>query len=109
MENIDLRKLLIKIGISSNIKGFHYILEAVNIVKSQEEHIKIMKVYKMIHNKYENDTNISTIERAIRHAIRIAYQQNDLLKSIYSTIPNSSAFIYDLVFNFDIFMSILEK
>ena len=28
MENKNIRKLLIKIGVSSNLKGFHYILEA---------------------------------------------------------------------------------
>ena len=101
MENIELRKLLMKIGIYSNIKGFHYILEAVNIIKNQGTHISMMNVYKMIHEKYNNTP--SAIERAMRHAIGKAYNENDVLKNIYSNVPDNSAFLYDLVFNFDIF------
>lgn len=107
MENINLRKLLIKIGISANVKGFHYILEAINILKEQKIHINITEIYKMISKKYDNTP--SAIERAIRHAIDKSYNENDMLKKIYLVKPDNSVLLYDLIFNFDIFASIINQ
>ena len=108
MEDLDLRKLLMKIGISSNIQGFHYILEAVRILRKQNTHISMMKLYKIISTKFPAKS-ASSIERAIRHAIGKAYKKNNTFKKIYLSIPDNSAFLYDLVFNFDIFISIVKE
>ena len=107
MENKNIRKLLIKIGVSSNFKGFHYILEATNIIKKQKIHTSMTTIYEMIHKKYGGD--YAGIERAIRHAIGKAYKQNNVLKKLYSKIPDNSVFLYDLVFNFDIFLDIIKE
>lgn len=105
MNDINLRKLLMKIGISANIQGFYFILEAINILGKQKIHTKTTFLYEMICKKYGKSA--SSVERAIRHAVTKAYKQNDILKQIYSTIPDNSVFLYDLTFNFDIFEEII--
>ena len=106
MKNIDLRKLLIKLGISSNLKGFHYIIESVNIIRNQKKHIRMTDVYKKVSKSYENTPN--AVERAIRHAIDKSYKENNFIKKIYSFKPDNSAFLYDLALNFDIFLDIIK-
>ena len=107
MENINLRMLLLKIGISSNIKGFHYIIDAVNFIKNQQIHTNMTTVYEKLAKKH--NTNYCSIERAIRHSIQKAYKNNDILKNIYGTIPDNSAFVFDLVFNFDILYKLINN
>lgn len=107
MENINLRKLLMRIGISSNMNGFHYILEAVDIIEKQKIHTNMAHIYKMISKKYNN--TCSGAERAIRYALGKAYRENNILRKIYLTIPNNSVFLYDLVFNFDVFLNTIKE
>ncbi len=107
MENKNIRKLLIKIGISSNIKGFHYILEAIDIIKAQKMHTNMTTIYEIICKKYNNTS--SGVERAVRHSISKAYKKTDILKKIYINVPDNSVFLYDLVFNFDIFADIVKE
>ena len=107
MNNINLRMILIKMGISSNIKGFYYILDAVDIIKKQQIHTNMTTIYEMLSKKH--DTTPGAIERGIRHAINKAYKNSNILKEIYGGISDNSSFIYDLVFNFDIFERILKE
>lgn len=107
MENMELRKVLIKIGIASNVKGFHYILEAINIIQNRPTHTKITYIYQTIGEKF-NDTSSRT-ERAIRHAIEKSYKENGILKKIYSTKPDNLVLIYDLIYNFDIFLDVIKE
>lgn len=107
MEDINLRMLLIKIGISSNIKGFYYILDAVNFVKKQRIHTNMTTVYEILSK--EHDTTASAVERGIRHAITKSHKNSNIIKNIYGIIPDNSAFIYDLALNFDIFEEIIKE
>lgn len=107
MEDINLRMLLIKIGISSNLKGFYYILDAVNFVKKQRIHTNMTTVYEILSKRY--NTNPSAVERGIRHAITKSHKNSDIIKNIYGIIPDNSAFIYDLALNFDIFEEIIKE
>lgn len=101
--NFQLKLLLFKLGIYSNLQGYHYILKAVDILKSQKTHTKITAIYKMIYKKIENSTSPSAVERAIRHAITSSYKKNENFKKLYPKVPSNSEFLYDLIFNIDIF------
>jgi len=100
-ENMQIREVLIKLGISSHLQGFHYIIQALEILEKQQIHTKLLTIYRMIGKK--NEKPYGAIERSIRHAIQTAYKNNNNLKTIYTIIPDNSAFLYDLYFNFDIF------
>ena len=101
--NFQLKLLLFKLGIYSNLQGYHYILKAVDILKRQKTHTKITAIYKMIYKKIENSTSPSAVERAIRHAITSSYKKNENFKKLYPKAPSNSEFLYDLIFNIDIF------
>lgn len=102
-----IRKILIGLGISSNLLGFNYILESVKIVKKQQIHTNIVTIYEMLSKLVDN--NKANIERSIRHAIIYAHKKNKLMQKIYINKPMNSSFIYDLAFNIDIFQKELEK
>ena len=102
-QGFQLRLLLFKLGIYSNLQGYHYILKAVEILKKQKIHTKITTIYEMIYKKIENSTSPSAVERAIRHAITSSYKKNESFKKLYPKVPSNSEFLYDLIFNIDIF------
>lgn len=103
----ELRKFLLRIGISSNIQGYHYILDAINFISKQKIHTNITTVYEFICKKHE--TTPSAVERSIRHAIQQSYKKIPTLNLIYHVIPDNSVFLYDLVFNFDILLEFCEE
>lgn len=102
-QDFQLRLLLFKLGIYSNLQGYHYILKAVEILKKQKIHTKITTIYEMIYKKTENSISPSAVERAIRHAITSSYKKNENFKKLYPKAPSNSEFLYDLIFNIDIF------
>lgn len=102
-QDFQLRLLLFKLGIYSNLQGYHYILKAVDILRKQKIHTKITTIYKMIYKRTENSTSPSAVERAIRHAITSSYKKNESFKKLYPKVPSNSEFLYDLIFNIDIF------
>lgn len=102
-QGFQLRLLLFKLGIYSNLQGYHYVLKAVEILKKQKIHTKITTIYEMIYKKTENSTSPSAVERAIRHAITSSYKKNESFKKLYPKAPSNSEFLYDLIFNIDIF------
>ena len=106
MENKELRKFLLKIGISSNIQGYHYIISAVNFISKQKIHTNTTTIYEIIGKEYEKKS--SAVERGIRHAIQQSYKKHQILNGIYQGIPDNSVFLYDLVFNFDILQGFIE-
>lgn len=99
MNNRELRKALLKLGISSNLKGYHYIIKAVEIIKKQKIHTNMTTIYNMIAKEEEN--TYSGVERSIRHSLQKSWEHG-MMKKIYNETPDNSAFIYDLYFNFDI-------
>ena len=107
MEDKEIRKILLKCNITSNLQGYFYIIDAVNIIEKQKIHTNITTIYEMLGKKYEKRP--SQVERAIRTAIQKSYKKVNILDKIYKKIPGNSVFIYDLVFNFDIIKEAIEN
>ena len=105
---MEIREILMRIGISANIQGFAYILKGIEIIKKAERHIKVSDLYIEI---YENTYAKSekSVERSIRHAVERAYEKSDILKNIYHKKPNNAALIYDLAINSDIFEKAIDE
>ncbi|MEG0229530.1 MAG: sporulation transcription factor Spo0A [Oscillospiraceae bacterium] len=84
-------ELMHKLGVPAHIKGYFYVREGITqTIKNSEMLCGVTKVlYPMIAKKY--DTTASRVERAIRHAIEVAWARGDIevLNSIFSyTISN---------------------
>lgn len=67
--------IFISLGIPAHIKGFHFLRDAVKMSIETPEIINSItkKLYPKIANK--NDTTSSKVERAIRHAIEVAWSR----------------------------------
>ena len=80
MESIDeqITNLFLTIGIPAHIKGYQYLREAVRMVLENHEVInRITKeLYPGIAKKF--DTSASKVERAMRHAIEVAWTRGRL-------------------------------
>lgn len=107
MENFELRRVLLKLGICSDVQGHTFIIEGVNLIKKLQIPINISEVYKDIANQY--NTTSSKVERAIRYITEISYRKGDILKLIYNKEPDNKQLLCDLVFNFDIFYDLCFK
>ena len=69
---------MIKLGMPANLKGYHYIIEALILTISDMERLdKITtRLYPDIAKKY--NTIPSRVERSIRHAIESAWSRGDV-------------------------------
>lgn len=77
LEN-DVTKLLHEIGIPAHIKGYQYLRDAIEIsVEEEEILISVTKVLYPTIAKRHNTTS-SRVERAIRHAIEVAWTRGRL-------------------------------
>lgn len=81
-----------QIGIPAHIKGYHYLRDA--IMMSVKDNSMISSVTKILYPTVakKNDTTSSRVERAIRHAIEVAWDRGDIdtLNSYFGyTIQNS--------------------
>lgn len=103
---IETRRLLLKIGISSNTLGYYYILEATKILKKQRIHTNIISVYEMICKRLDGKS-LSAVERCMRYALQTAYKKDNELSEVYSECPTPAAFLYDLAFNLDVFLKVI--
>lgn len=80
-ENFDLEtgvtSIIQKIGIPAHIKGYQYIREAIMmVIKDMDTINSVTKIlYPTIARKY--NTTSSRVERAIRHAIEVAWDRGD--------------------------------
>jgi len=81
MKKVD-RKLvdiLLSIGISANLQGYHYLKESIKLVMENPYYIgaitKIM--YPTIADEF--DTTASRVERAIRHALEVSYNKGKIV------------------------------
>lgn len=71
MDRNKVENILFKIGIPTNVKGFDYIADAMEVFEENGHRISITKcLYPEIAKR--NDTTPSRVERAIRHALEIA-------------------------------------
>lgn len=82
---VSITKLLHELGIPSHIKGYQYIREGVSIIYDNPDMIGgiTKELYPTLANKYE--TNVSRVERAIRHAIEVSWNRGnwDLMEEIF--------------------------
>jgi sporulation transcription factor Spo0A len=77
LEN-DVTNMIHEIGVPAHIKGYQYLREAIMmVVKDQEMLSSITKIlYPSIAKKYQ--TTPSRVERAIRHAIEVAWSRGNM-------------------------------
>ena len=71
-------EIIHQIGVPAHIKGYHYLREAIMLSIYDSEMLEsVTKVlYQTVAKKF--DTTSSRVERAIRHAIEIAWDRGDL-------------------------------
>lgn len=100
-ENKNIRKVLLKLGITSNLYGYQCILTGTEVVAKGV--IKVTDVYKKVY-KILNATSAGAVERNIRHAIEISWKKTDFLKKIYLGKPTPTVLLNDLVYNLDLFL-----
>ena len=85
-------EIIHQIGVPAHIKGYHYLRDG--IVLAVKDHNMINAVTKQLYPTIAkmNDTTSSRVERAIRHAIEVAWDRGDVdvLTSYFGyTIRNS--------------------
>ena len=71
-------EIIHQIGVPAHIKGYHYLREAIMLSIKNSEIIKSVTklLYPTIAKKYS--TTSSRVERAIRHAIEVAWDRGDI-------------------------------
>lgn len=76
-QNIALRKTLDQIGVKHSIKGYGYIISAVE--KCLENRSKLINVIKGLYTEIaeENGDTVWRVERSIRHAIEVTWTNGD--------------------------------
>ena len=90
--NIVITDILHQIGVPAHIKGYHYLRQAIKLTVDDPE--LMQAVTKILYPTIakSNKTTSSRVERAIRHAIEVAWDRGDvdILSSYFGyTIQNS--------------------
>jgi two-component system response regulator (stage 0 sporulation protein A) len=91
-KNVDasITNIIHEIGVPAHIKGYHYLREAIGMVYKDVEILgSITKVlYPKIADKY--NTTPSRVERAIRHAIEVAWGRGnvDSIRNLFGNTVN---------------------
>ncbi len=75
---VMITEIIHQIGVPAHIKGYHYLREAIILsIKNEEVINSITKLlYPTVAKKYS--TTSSRVERAIRHAIEVAWDRGDI-------------------------------
>ncbi len=88
--DVQVTSIIHEIGIPAHIKGYHYLRDAIIMVVSKVELLSAItkELYPSIAAKYK--TTPSRVERAIRHAIEVAWNRGnlDLINSIFGHTVN---------------------
>lgn len=103
--NYEANKLLMKVGVSPDLCGYHYLAEAINAtkerLKNNDVNYKFMAVYQDIASKF--NTTAIRVERGMRHAIEKAFaSKNKALIDMFETLIDesgkvvSSCFVYTI-------------
>ena len=73
-----IRKTLDQIGVKHNIKGYSYIIRAIEMCL--EDRNKLNYIVKGIYAEIaqENNDKVTNVERAMRHAIEVSWKQGNL-------------------------------
>lgn len=100
-QNIALRKTLDQIGVKHSLKGYGYIISAVE--KCLENRSKLINVIKGLYTEIaeENGDTVWRVERSIRHAIEVTWTNGntnankifDYTVSVEKGKPTNSKFI----------------
>ena len=71
-------EIILQIGVPAHIKGYHYLREAIMLSVNDSEMID--SVTKLLYPTVAKhfDTTSSRVERAIRHAIEVAWDRGDV-------------------------------
>lgn len=81
-KNTDLElmitEIIHQIGVPAHIKGYHYLREAITLAVNNADIINSVtkQLYPTVAKKYQ--TTSSRVERAIRHAIEVAWDRGDI-------------------------------
>ena len=91
--NYEANKFLMKVGVSPDLCGYHYLAEAINATKERlmnnDVNSKFMELYTDIANKF--DTNYVRVERNMRHAIEKAFLSNNaVLQDMFGALIDES-------------------
>lgn len=99
--NIALRKTLDQIGVKHSLKGYGYIISAVE--KCLENRSKLISIIKGLYTEIaeENSDTVWRVERSIRHAIEVTWTNGntnankifDYTVSVEKGKPTNSEFI----------------
>ena len=108
-KDMKLNRILMILGFSADKIGFHYIIQAVEFLNKQKIHVNLSTVYEKVYKKNKKIATEYAVERNIRYAIESAYKRNPIFKKIYAKKPLNGEFLYDLVFNKDVFIDTIEK
>lgn len=75
---VRVTQILHQIGVPAHIKGYHYLRDSIILSVEKPEIINAVtkKLYPSVAKKYE--TTSSRVERAIRHAIEVAWDRGDV-------------------------------
>lgn len=75
---LKVTEILHQIGVPAHIKGYHYLRDSIIMSVEQPEIINAVtkQLYPSVAKKYE--TTSSRVERAIRHAIEVAWDRGDV-------------------------------
>lgn len=75
---VKVTNLIHDLGVPAHIKGYQYLREAIIMAVANEEIINAVtkSLYPLLANKYE--TTPSRVERAIRHAIEVAWNRGEI-------------------------------
>ena len=89
---IQVTEILHQIGVPAHIKGYHYLRDSIIMAIEEPEIINAVtkQLYPSVAKQYE--TTSSRVERAIRHAIEVAWDRGDvdILNSYFGyTIHNT--------------------
>ena len=89
---VQVTEILHQIGVPAHIKGYHYLRDSIIMSVENPEIINAVtkQLYPSVAKRYE--TTSSRVERAIRHAIEVAWDRGDvdILNSYFGyTIHNS--------------------
>ncbi|MGN0454628.1 MAG: sporulation transcription factor Spo0A [Ruminococcus sp.] len=75
---LKVTEILHEIGVPAHIKGYHYLRDSIIMAVEKPEIINAVtkQLYPSVAKKY--DTTSSRVERAIRHAIEVAWDRGDV-------------------------------
>ena len=90
-DELTVTEILHQIGVPAHIKGYQFLRDAILLTMNEPEYINAVtkRLYPEIAKK--NGTTASRVERAIRHAIEVAWDRGEWIPSTAtSAIPSTT-------------------